>query len=47
MAIREEVVELAPKGEFHFFESMGHCSIFGHAHEILNPHIKDVIDRYV
>ena len=42
-----KVADLAPKGEFHFFEGMGHCSIFGHAQDILNPQIKDVIDRYI
>jgi hypothetical protein len=32
---------------FHLFEGMGHVSIFGHGHEIFNPFIRDLIDRYV
>jgi hypothetical protein len=40
------VADLAPNAEFHFFEGIGHCSIFGHAHDILNPRIKEIIERY-
>ena len=29
------------------FEGMGHGSIYGHAHERLNPFIEDLIRRYV
>ena len=43
----EEVARLAPNAEFHVFEGMGHCSIYGHTHEILNPFIKGLIDKYV
>ena len=41
------VAEAAPRGHFHLFECMGHVSIFGHSHEVLNPFIRALIDRYV
>lgn len=41
------VAEAAPHGDFHLFEGMGHVSIFGHGHEIVNPFIRDLIDRHV
>jgi pimeloyl-ACP methyl ester carboxylesterase len=41
----KQVADLAPTAEFHLFEGMGHCSIYGHAHDVLNPAIKDVIER--
>ncbi len=43
----EEVADLAPLGEFHLFEGMGHCSIYGHTHDVLNPFVKDLIQRYL
>lgn len=43
----EEVARLAPNAEFHVFEGMGHCSIYGHTHDILNPFIKRLIDKYI
>ena len=43
----EEVAALVPGAEFHLFEGMGHCSIYGHTHDILNPFIKDLADRYL
>lgn len=43
----EEVADLAPLGELHLFEGMGHCSIYGHTHDILNPFIKDIVQRYL
>ncbi len=41
-----EVAELAAAGEFHEFEGMGHCSIYGHAQDVLNPFIRDLVLRY-
>jgi pimeloyl-ACP methyl ester carboxylesterase len=41
-----EVAELAPTAELHFFEGMGHCSVFGHTHHVLNPKIGELADRY-
>jgi len=26
---------------------MGHCSIYGHTHDILNPFIRGLVERYV
>jgi pimeloyl-ACP methyl ester carboxylesterase len=41
------VADLAPNAEFHQFERMGHGSIYGHAHDTLNPFIKEIIERYL
>lgn len=43
----EEVAALAPNAEYHCFEGMGHCSIYGHTQDILNPFLKGLIDKYV
>jgi pimeloyl-ACP methyl ester carboxylesterase len=43
----EELARLAGNAEFHLFEEMGHGSIYGHAHERLNPVIAELIERYV
>ena len=42
-----ELAGLAGNGEYHLFEGMGHGSIYGHAHETLNPFIEDLVRRYV
>ena len=41
-----EVAELAADGHFHEFAGMGHCSIYGHTHDVLNPFIRDLVLRY-
>jgi pimeloyl-ACP methyl ester carboxylesterase len=43
----EEVADLCPTAELHLFEGMGHCSIYGHTHDILNPFIEGLIRRYL
>jgi len=43
----EELVELTPTAELHRFEGMGHCSIYGHTHDVLNPFIRELIERYL
>lgn len=43
----EEVAALAPNAEYHLFEGMGHCSIYGHTHDVLNPFIKGIVERYL
>ena len=43
----EEVAALVPGAELHLFEGMGHCSIFGHTHEVLNAEIEEIIQRYL
>lgn len=43
----EEVAALVPGAELHLFEGMGHCSIYGHTHDVLNPFIKGLIERYL
>ena len=43
----EEVAALAPGAELHLFEGMGHCSIYGHTHDVLNPFIKGLVERYL
>ena len=42
-----EVAELAGAGEYHEFGGMGHCSIYGHTHEVLNPFIRDLVRRHL
>jgi pimeloyl-ACP methyl ester carboxylesterase len=42
----EEVVALCPTAELHLFEGMGHCSIYGHTHDVLNPFIRGLVERY-
>jgi len=43
----EEVADLAPNAEYHLFKGMGHCSIYGHTHDILNPYIRELVERYL
>jgi thioesterase CepJ len=42
-----EVAEIAPAAEYHEFEGMGHCSIYGHTHDVLNPFIRDIVRRHL
>jgi len=41
------VADLVPGAEYHLFEGMGHCSIYGHMHDQLNPFIEGLIRRYL
>ncbi len=43
----KEVADLAPLGEYHLFEGMGHCSIYGHSQDVLNPFIREIVERYL
>ena len=43
----QEVAALVPGAEYHEFAGMGHCSIYGHTQDILNPFIKGLIERYL
>jgi pimeloyl-ACP methyl ester carboxylesterase len=43
----KEVADLCPTAEYHLFPGMGHCSIFGHTHDVLNPFIKGIVARYL
>ena len=43
----EEVAALVPGSHYHLFEGMGHCSIYGHTHEILNPFIREILEQYL
>ena len=42
----EEVAALTPGAKFHLFEGMGHCSIYGHTQDIMNPFIRDLVRGY-
>jgi pimeloyl-ACP methyl ester carboxylesterase len=42
-----EVADLAPAAEYHEFEGMGHCSIYGHTHDVLNPFIRELVRRHL
>jgi len=41
------VADLVPGAEYHLFEGMGHCSLYGHTHDVLNPFIEELIRRYL
>ena len=41
------VADITPTAEYHPFDGMGHGSIYGHAHDVLNPFIRTLIERYV
>lgn len=43
----EEVAKLCPTAELHLFQGMGHCSIYGHTHDVLNPFIEGLVRRYL
>jgi len=43
----EEVAALVPGAELHLFEGMGHCSIYGHTQDVLNPFIEGLVARYL
>ena len=43
----EELGELTPTAELHLFEGMGHGSIYGHTHDVLNPFIRGLVERYL
>lgn len=40
---QKEVADLVPGGRYHEFQGMGHCSIYGHTHDVLNPFIERII----
>jgi pimeloyl-ACP methyl ester carboxylesterase len=42
-----ELAEVAGNGHYHEFEGMGHCSIYGHTQDVLNPFIRDLVRRYL
>ena len=42
-----ELAEVAGNGQYHEFAEMGHCSIYGHTHEILNPFIRQTLEKYL
>jgi pimeloyl-ACP methyl ester carboxylesterase len=42
-----EVADMAGAAEYHEFEGMGHCSIYGHAHDELNPFTRELVLRYL
>ena len=43
----EEVAALCPTAEYHLFEGMGHCSIYGHTHDVLIPFIRGIVERHL
>ena len=43
----QELAEVAGNAEYTEFAGMGHGSIYGHTHDILNPFIKATIERYL
>ena len=43
----QEMAEVAGNATYHEFEGMGHGSIYGHTHDILNPFIRETIDAHL
>jgi pimeloyl-ACP methyl ester carboxylesterase len=41
----EEIAERVPGAELHLFKGMGHGSLRGHTHDILNPVVKEIVER--
>jgi pimeloyl-ACP methyl ester carboxylesterase len=39
----KEVADLVPGAQYHLFAGMGHGSIYGHTHEVLNNFIEGLI----
>jgi pimeloyl-ACP methyl ester carboxylesterase len=46
-AYGREIAELCPTAELHEFAGMGHCSIYGHTHAVLNAEIEEIARRYL
>ena len=44
-ALCKEVAAAAPTGEYHEFAGMGHCSIYGHTLDVVNPFIEELLTR--
>lgn len=42
----KELADLVPTAEYHLLDGMGHGSWFGHAHDVLNPYIGELLARY-
>ena len=40
------VAELAPRGEFHLLDGLGHCSAFGHRPEMVNECIAGIVEQF-
>ena len=45
-ALGRRVAELAPKGELHLLDGLGHCSAFGHRPEQVNACIAGVLEQF-
>lgn len=43
----KELADLTPDAQYHLFEGMGHGSIYGHTHDVLNPFIKGLVERHL
>jgi pimeloyl-ACP methyl ester carboxylesterase len=41
------VADLAPNGTYRLIDGMGHCSIYGHLHDTLNPMIEELIRSHL
>ena len=42
-----ELAEQAGNGFYHEFAGMGHCSIYGHTQDVLNPFIRQTLEQYL
>jgi 3-oxoadipate enol-lactonase len=41
-----ELADMIPGATYHLLEEMGHASWFGHAHDRINPYIRDLIRQH-
>jgi pimeloyl-ACP methyl ester carboxylesterase len=41
-----EVVQLAGNARLHEFDGLGHCSLYGHAQDVVNAEMQRVLDQY-
>ena len=41
-----QVAELAGNAQLHEFDGLGHCSLFGHAEDVVNAELKRVLAQY-
>ncbi len=45
-AYGRRVAELAGNARLHEFDGLGHCSLYGHAQDVVNAEIQRVLDQY-
>ena len=41
----KEVADQAQKGQFHYFEGLGHLSLVGHKHQEVNMRLREILQN--